>query len=115
MISLEDFEKIDIRVGTILEVRDFPNAKKPSYQLKIDFGKEGIRNSSAQVTTLYTIKSLVGKQVIAVINFPVRQIANFSVNALYWEYTTIITKLFYYSPRSMLAMEIRSVSWNCNH
>ena len=77
MITWEDFEKIDIRAGTIIEARDFPNARKPSYQLTIHFGKEGIKNSSAQVTGLYSKESLIGKQVIAVINFPPKQIANF--------------------------------------
>lgn len=77
MISREDFEKIDMRVGTILEAHTFPKAKKPSYQLKIDFGALGILHSSAQITTLYTLEELPGRQVIAVINFPVKQIANF--------------------------------------
>lgn len=77
MISWEDFEKVDIRSGTILEVNDFPAARKPSYQLRIDFGELGIKESSAQVTDLYTRESLLGKQVIAVVNFPVKQIANF--------------------------------------
>ena len=77
MISWEDFEKIDMRVGTILEALDFPKAKKPAYQLKIDFGKEGIKASSAQITTLYSKEELVGRKIIAVINFPPRQIANF--------------------------------------
>jgi tRNA-binding protein len=77
MISWEDFEKIDIRTGTILEVNDFPNAKKPAYQLTIDFGELGIKKSSAQITTLYSKEEIIGKQVIAVVNFPVKQIANF--------------------------------------
>ncbi len=77
MISWEDFEKIDIRTGTILEVNDFPGARKPSYQLSIDFGESGIKRSSAQITALYTKEELVGRQVIAVVNFPVKQIANF--------------------------------------
>lgn len=77
MITWEDFEKVDMRVGTILEVSDFPKAKKPSYQLKIDFGVAGSRNSSAQITALYTKEELVGRQVIAVVNFPPKQIANF--------------------------------------
>ena len=77
MISWEDFEKIDIRTGTILEVNDFPGARKPAYQLSIDFGELGIKRSSAQIKTLYTKESLIGKQVIAVVNFPVKQIANF--------------------------------------
>ena len=77
MISWDDFEKIDIRTGTILEVADFPGAKKPAYQLTIDFGELGIKRSSAQITALYTKEELAGKLVIAVVNFPVKQIANF--------------------------------------
>jgi len=78
VISIDDFEKVDIRVGKILDANDFPNAKKPAYQLTIDFGSEiGIKHSSAQVTTLYTKDELVGKQILAVVNFPPRQIANF--------------------------------------
>lgn len=77
MISWDDFEKVDMRAGTILEVNDFPNARKPSYQLLIDFGELGQKRSSAQVTALYKKEELVGKQVIAVVNFPVKQIANF--------------------------------------
>jgi tRNA-binding protein len=77
MISWNDFEKIDMRLGTILQVTDFPNARKPAYQLKIDFGVLGIKNSSAQITKLYTKEQLIGKQIIAVVNFPPKQIANF--------------------------------------
>lgn len=77
MISWEDFEKVDIRTGTILEANDFPGAKKPAYQLTIDFGELGIKRSSAQITVLYSLDELPGKQVIAVVNFPVKQIANF--------------------------------------
>ena len=77
MISWEDFEKIDIRVGTVIEATVFEKANKPSYKLKIDFGSEGIKNSSAQITALYNTDLLTGKQVIAVINFPPKQIANF--------------------------------------
>lgn len=77
MISWNDFEKIDIRSGTILEVNDFPGARKPAYQLSIDFGEFGIKRSSAQITSLYKKEELVGRQVIAVMNFPVKQIANF--------------------------------------
>lgn len=77
MITWNDFEKIDIRSGTILEVNDFPGARKPAYQLQIDFGELGIKKSSAQITTLYKKEELVGRQVIAVVNFPVKQIANF--------------------------------------
>ena len=77
MISWDDFEKIDIRVGTILAATDFPNARQASYQLTIDFGESGIKKSSAQITKLYLKEELTGKQVIAVVNFPPKQIANF--------------------------------------
>lgn len=77
MITWEDFEKIDIRTGTVLEVNDFPGARKPAYQLLIDFGESGIKRSSAQITTLYSKEALMGKQVIAVLNFDVKQIGNF--------------------------------------
>ena len=77
MINWNDFEKIDMRVGTILLATDFENARKPSYKLQIDFGALGIKNSSAQITALYKKEDLAGRQVIAVVNFPVKQIANF--------------------------------------
>ena len=77
LISWQDFEKIDIRSGTILSVQEFPKAKNPSYQLEIDFGSLGIRKSSAQITALYTKENLVGQQILAVVNFPKKQIANF--------------------------------------
>jgi tRNA-binding protein len=76
-ITWTDFEKIDIRVGTILAVNDFPKAKKPAYQLMIDFGELGIKKSSAQITAHYSLEQLVGQQVVAVVNFPPRQIVNF--------------------------------------
>jgi tRNA-binding protein len=76
-IQWPDFEKIEIRVGTILEVSDFPKAKKAAFQLTIDFGEPGIKKSSAQITDLYEKQDLIGKQVIAVLNFPPKQIANF--------------------------------------
>jgi tRNA-binding protein len=82
MISWHDFEKIDMRVGTILDVSDFEKAKKPAYKLKIDFGAEGIKNSSAQITVLYEKAELIGKQIIAVINFPPKQIADFMSECL---------------------------------
>ncbi len=76
-ISWSDFEKVKMHVGTIIEVNDFPKARKPAYQLKIDFGKFGIKNSSAQITAHYNKEDLIGKQIIAVLNFPPKQIANF--------------------------------------
>ena len=77
-INWQDFEKIDIRAGTILEVNDFPEARKPAYQLLIDFGAEtGIKKSSAQITAHYKKEDLINRQVIAVVNFPPKQIATF--------------------------------------
>ena len=78
VISWNDFEKVDIRCGTIIEVKDFPKARKPSYQFQIDFGEQlGVKRSSAQLTQYYKIEDLLNKQVIAVINFPPKQIAGF--------------------------------------
>jgi tRNA-binding protein len=81
-ISFEDFTKIDIRIGTIIEVNDFPKARKPAYQLRIDFGDLGIKKSSAQITDLYTKEELLKKQVSAIVNFKPRQIANFMSECL---------------------------------
>ena len=83
MISSDDFLKVDIRVGRIVDVRPFPNARKPAYQLEIDFGPElGRRRSSAQLTQRYTAEALLQKLVLAVVNFPPRQIANFFSDVL---------------------------------
>ncbi len=83
MVNFEDFEKLDIRVGTILEATNFDKAKRPAYKLKIDFGEEiGIKNSSAQITNLYSLEELAGKQILAVVNFPKKQIADFMSEVL---------------------------------
>ncbi|WP_407478480.1 tRNA-binding protein [Elizabethkingia meningoseptica] len=76
-ITWHDFEKIDMRAGTIVDAKIFEKARKPAYQLEIDFGELGIKKSSAQITDLYTPEALIGQQVIAVVNFPKKQIANF--------------------------------------
>lgn len=77
MITWEDFEKIDMRTGTIIEVSDFPKARKPAYQLLIDFGELGTKRSSAQITVHYTKEDLLHKRIIAVVNFPSKSIAGF--------------------------------------
>jgi tRNA-binding protein len=82
MIAWSDFEKIEIRVGTVLDAEDFPEAKNPSYKLLIDFGEFGKRKSSAQITDFYRKEELKGKQVVAVVNFPPKQIANFMSECL---------------------------------
>lgn len=76
-ISWADFEKVDMRAGTIIEVNDFPKARKPAFKLKVDFGELGVKNSSAQITKFYTKEDLLNRKVIAVVNFPPKQIADF--------------------------------------
>ncbi|WP_299112701.1 tRNA-binding protein [uncultured Winogradskyella sp.] len=82
IITFEDFTKVDLRIGTIIHVSDFPNARKPAYQLTIDFGDLGIKKSSAQITTQYNKEDLVNRQIVAVVNFPKKQIANFMSECL---------------------------------
>lgn len=82
-LKWSEFERVDMRVGTIISVSDFPEARKPAFQLHIDFGEElGVRKTSAQITKKYERQELVGKQVIAVVNFPKKQIANFMSECL---------------------------------
>ncbi len=83
MATIEDFQKLDVRVGKIIEVEDFPEAKKPAYKLKIDFGPEtGVKKSSVQIVALYTKEELVGKLVLGVVNFPPRKIGPFESEVL---------------------------------
>ncbi len=82
LVSWADFEKIEMRIGTITAVADFPAARKPAFQLTIDFGDFGILKSSAQITKRYSKESLLGKQIVAVVNFPPKQIGNFMSQCL---------------------------------
>ena len=81
-ISFEDFQKVDIRVGTVLEAIDFEKARIPAYQLKIDFGSLGLKKSSAQITALYSKEDLIGKKILAIVNFAPKQIADFMSECL---------------------------------
>jgi len=83
MLTWEEFEKVDLRVGTIIAVYDFPEARRPAFQLEIDFGPEiGIRKSSAQITKHYTKETLLNRQIVAVLNFPNKQIGKFMSQCL---------------------------------
>ena len=83
MITWQEFQNVDMRVGTILSVEDFPKAKYPAYQILVDFGKEiGTKKSSAQITQMYTKEDLIGKQVICVVNFPPKQIGPYMSEVL---------------------------------
>ena len=82
MATWADFQKLDIRVGRVVDVQDFPEARKPAYRLWIDFGELGVKRSSAQITDLYKKEDLVGRLVVAVVNFPPKQIATFMSEVL---------------------------------
>ena len=82
MATFEDFQKIDIRVGKIIEVKDLEEARNPSYKVKIDFGELGIKDSSAQITKLYSKKDLHNRQIVAVVNFPPKRVAGFKSEVL---------------------------------
>ena len=81
-INFEDFSKVDLRIGTIIEVNEFPEARNPAFKLTIDFGQLGVMRSSAQITSLYNKSSLLDKQVVAVVNFPAKKIAGFKSDCL---------------------------------
>ena len=102
IINWSDFEKIDIRTGTITEVSDFPKARNPSYQLKIDFGELGIKRSAAQVVAHYKKEDLTGKQVIAVVNFAPKQIANFFSECLVLGVYTAEKQVILLQPQQMV-------------
>lgn len=87
-ILFEDFLKMDIRIGTIIQVTNFPKANKPAYQIQIDFGSLGIKKTSAQITDLYRKEELLGKQILAIVNFKPKQIANFMSECLILGITT---------------------------
>jgi len=82
LISWQDFERVELRVGTVVTVEPFPEARKPAWKLTVDFGDFGVRRSSAQITTLYRKEDLVGRQVIGVLNFPPKQIGPFRSEVL---------------------------------
>lgn len=107
IISWDDFSKIEMRVGTIIDAQEFPEAKKPAYKLIIDFGNLGIKKSSAQITKLYNKDELLNRQVIAVLNFPQKQIANFISECLVLGAVDIDNKIILLQPDRKINNGIR--------
>jgi len=106
MATFEDFQKIDIRVGRIIEVLDFKEARNPSYKVKIDFGELGIKVSSAQITKLYSKEDLLNRQIVAVVNFPSKRIARFKSEVLILGVMKEDEKLFYFNRNAKLPWAI---------
>ncbi len=82
MVTIDEFKKVDLRIGTIIEIEDFPEAKNSAYKLKINFGGFGIKQSSAKITDLYNKKDLINRQIVAVVNFPTKKVANYNSEVL---------------------------------
>ena len=103
MITYNDFLKVDIRVGTIIDAQEFPEARNPAYKLSIDFGNEiGIKKSSAQITKNYTTQQLLGKQIIAVVNFPPKQVGPFISEVLVLGLTDAHGAIILVSPEAVI-------------
>lgn len=110
MITWEEFERVELRVGTVIDVEEFPEARNPAYKLKIDFGETlGIRKSSAQITTLYSKQDLMGRQVLAVTNFPPKQIGPFMSECLVTGVKTEKGDVVLVGPDSKVAEGLRLV------
>ncbi len=109
MATIDDFQKLDIRVGKIIEVNDFPEAKKPAYKLRIDFGPEiGVKNSSVQIVALYTKEELLGMLILGVVNFPPRKIGPFESEVLTLGVPDKDGKVILITPDQAAIMEVKS-------
>jgi tRNA-binding protein len=112
MITIEDFQKVDIRAGRIIEVEEFPQAKKPAYRLTIDFGEDvGIKRSSAQITARYFPQELVDRIVMAVVNFPPRKVADFESEVLVLGLYNEENEVVLISPDSYVPLGARLCAW----
>lgn len=112
MITIEDFQKVDIRAGRIIEVEEFPEAKKPAYKLTIDFGGEiGVKRSSAQITDRYFPQDLINRMVMAVVNFPARKIADFESDVLVLGLYNEEQEVVLISPDSYVPLGARLCAW----